>query len=169
MVISINESCQWQCLCCYIVYETHLSARAMSPNGTLIAYSTSIDIKAVRDQVALISIIWKEHAASKTPSEILAIESATCNILIRAVQPALLLVLIGSRSGNSVKPLKVTSLSATQTTLPASNHDAESSPSPEISVLQVQTRKLESLADYIGAILGSFMLPEDAQYARSSS
>lgn len=135
----------------------------MSPNGTLIAFSATIDIKAVRDQVALISMVWKEHAVSKTPLKILTIESDSCNILVRAIQPALLLVLIGSRSSSSLRSFKITCMSTNEATLPSSHHDGDT------SILQVQTRKLESLAKYIETDLGFFILPEDAQYARSSA
>jgi hypothetical protein len=89
----------------------------MSPNGTLLAYSTPVDIKELRDQAALISIAWKEHCqgrqkppvpnqpkdiARKDPSEslpalkTLTIQSRDCNILVRLLQPELLLVLVGN-------------------------------------------------------------------------
>jgi hypothetical protein len=96
----------------------------MSPNGTLLAYSTPVDIKELRDQAALISIAWKEHcqgrqkppvpsqrkepvrsdstpAASPSPSlqsalKTLTIQSRDCNILVRLLQPELLLVLVGN-------------------------------------------------------------------------
>jgi hypothetical protein len=84
----------------------------MSPNGTLMAYSTPVDIKDLRDQAALISMAWKEHEASfhakqakhrdqseseESPSELetLTIEFQHNNIIIRAIQPKLLLVLVG--------------------------------------------------------------------------
>lgn len=92
----------------------------MSPNGTLLAYSTPVDIKELRDQAALISIAWKEHcqgrqkptisqrkeargsetatgASSLQPAlRTLTIQSQACNILVRLLQPELLLVLVGS-------------------------------------------------------------------------
>jgi hypothetical protein len=96
----------------------------MSPNGTLLAYSTPVDIKELRDQAALISIAWKEHcqgrqkpaapiprkdsaradqsaaaAASqslKSPLKTLTIQSRDCNILVRLLQPELLLILVGN-------------------------------------------------------------------------
>ncbi|KAH7074299.1 hypothetical protein FB567DRAFT_453244 [Paraphoma chrysanthemicola] len=95
----------------------------MSPNGTLLAYSTPVDIKELRDQAALISIVWKENcqgrqktptaefrkdsarnndAASnashtnKAPLKTLTVQSQTCNILVRSLQPELLLVLVGN-------------------------------------------------------------------------
>ncbi|KAH4070290.1 hypothetical protein HBI73_147430 [Parastagonospora nodorum] len=96
----------------------------MSPNGTLLAYSTPVDIKELRDQAALISIAWKEHCQGrqKPPSpnqrkestrsensvgsasaqslqpalRTLTIQSRDCNILVRLLQPELLLVLVGN-------------------------------------------------------------------------
>lgn len=93
----------------------------MSPNATLLAYSGKPDIQRIRDQATLLSQIWKEQkdrvkerdraatvtdqyssSASTTVStvaegalETLTIENANSNIIVRAVQPRLLLVLIG--------------------------------------------------------------------------
>ncbi|KAH7069688.1 hypothetical protein BKA63DRAFT_87689 [Paraphoma chrysanthemicola] len=85
----------------------------MSPNGTLLAYSTPVDIKELRDQAALISIVWKENCqgrqktstteprkdssqSNKAPLKTLTVQSQTCNILVRSLQPELLLVLVGN-------------------------------------------------------------------------
>lgn len=84
----------------------------MSPNGTLLAYSKPVDIKELRDQAALISIVWKDHCSgrqklplradsAKDPSlkpalETLTIETEACNIIVRLLQPELLLVLVGN-------------------------------------------------------------------------
>jgi hypothetical protein len=95
----------------------------MSPNGTLLAYSTPVDIKELRDQAALISIAWKEHCQGRQKPTVsqrkeargsdqsamatgtsslqpalrtLTIQSQACNILIRLLQPELLLVLVGN-------------------------------------------------------------------------
>ncbi|KAF2870080.1 hypothetical protein BDV95DRAFT_496856 [Massariosphaeria phaeospora] len=86
----------------------------MSPNGTLMAYSTPTDIKDLRDQAAVISMAWKDHHSSATPQsspkkdaaayaaaaapavETLTIEFQQNNVIVRAIQPNLLLVLVGS-------------------------------------------------------------------------
>jgi len=94
----------------------------MSPNGTLLAYSTPVDIKELRDQAALISIAWKEecqgrqkpplpeHRKDSTRNDnstntsqslkpalrTLTIQSRDCNILVRLLQPELLLILVGN-------------------------------------------------------------------------
>ncbi|CAI6331630.1 unnamed protein product [Periconia digitata] len=88
----------------------------MSPNGTLMAYSTPVDIKELRDQAALISMAWREHSSQSSSStnpqsptyvpdnepdpqaklEILTIETQHNNIIVRAIQPSLLLILVGT-------------------------------------------------------------------------
>lgn len=89
----------------------------MSPNGTLLAYSMPVDIKELRDQAALISIAWKEHCQGRQKPPVpnqpkdtarrdiseslpalktLTIQSRGCNILVRLLQPELLLVLVGT-------------------------------------------------------------------------
>ncbi|KAF2676163.1 hypothetical protein K458DRAFT_424910 [Lentithecium fluviatile CBS 122367] len=95
--------------------DPHLYPRIfiMSPNGTLMAYSTPVDIKELRDQAALISMAWKEqestrkqHASQREggseepsppppPLETLTIETQRNNIIVRALQRSLLLVLVG--------------------------------------------------------------------------
>jgi hypothetical protein len=74
------------------------------------AYSTPVDIKDLRDQAALISMAWKEHetnflakkakasqdgSSSQSGLETLTIEFQRNNIIVRAIQPTLLLVLVG--------------------------------------------------------------------------
>jgi hypothetical protein len=97
----------------------------MSPNGTLMAYSTPVDIKDLRDQAALISMAWKEHEASfhakqakhrdlsdseesSSELETLTIEFQHNNIIIRAIQPKLLLVLVGGVPPSRRTVFKVT-------------------------------------------------------------
>ncbi|KAF2438136.1 hypothetical protein P171DRAFT_437213 [Karstenula rhodostoma CBS 690.94] len=89
----------------------------MSPNGTLMAYTTPIDIRDLRDQAALISMAWKDHAA-KLPSpatdssppqlETVTIETANNNIIARAIQPSLLLVLVGGVPPSRKAVFKIT-------------------------------------------------------------
>ena len=78
----------------------------MSPNATLLAYSGRVNIKNLRDEAALLSQLWKEsseklhqQSAQSSPPEraleTLTIESTTSNIIIRAIQPRLLLALVG--------------------------------------------------------------------------
>ncbi|QDS72053.1 hypothetical protein FKW77_002590 [Venturia effusa] len=87
----------------------------MSPNATLLAYTGPSDIKELRDQAALISILWREAEQQNKQKmlktthlslsdemkagqlETLTIESEASNIIVRAIQPRLLLVLVGSK------------------------------------------------------------------------
>lgn len=96
----------------------------MSPNGTLLAYSKPVDIKELRDQAALISIAWKDNCngrqkvparsdsaqdpASKPPLKTLTIETEDCNIIIRLLQPELLLVLVGKLPPRKKQTFKIT-------------------------------------------------------------
>ncbi|OCK80925.1 hypothetical protein K432DRAFT_404290 [Lepidopterella palustris CBS 459.81] len=104
----------------------------MSPNGTLLAYSTPVDIKELRDQAALISMAWKEHEAalrakkvkgnakdlletnqsSSSPRdpllETLTIEFEHNNIIVRAIQPKLLLILVGGVPPERKASFKIT-------------------------------------------------------------
>ena len=83
----------------------------MSPNGTLLAYSKPVQTKELRDQAALISMTWKDHCQGRQKPSVrngttqdhslkpalktLTIETPDCNIIVRLLQPELLLVLIG--------------------------------------------------------------------------
>ena len=106
----------------------------MSPNGNLLAYSTPVNIKELRDQAALISAAWKEQCIGRQtqsapdprkdsardnagvaqqgglrpPLETLTIEAEHCNILIRSLQPELLFVLIGELPPNKSQRFKIT-------------------------------------------------------------
>jgi len=96
----------------------------MSPNGTLLAYSKPVDIKELRDQAALISIVWKDHCVErqKSPSKTdsgqdvrlkpalrtLTVETEDCNIVVRLLQPELLLVLVGTVPPHKRQTFKIT-------------------------------------------------------------
>ncbi|KAJ8117939.1 hypothetical protein OPT61_g987 [Boeremia exigua] len=106
----------------------------MSPNGNLLAYSTPVNIKELRDQAALISATWKEQCIGrqmqsapdprkdsareaaeaarqsgvKPALETLIIEAENCNILVRSLQPELLFVLVGELPPNKVQQFKIT-------------------------------------------------------------
>jgi hypothetical protein len=90
-------------------HRTHQESSAMSLNGTLVAYSTSANIKELRDQASLVSMVWKDHEATVASQsltaddspdsnklETLTIEFEQCNIIAKAVQPNLLIVLVGT-------------------------------------------------------------------------
>ena len=84
----------------------------MTPNGTIIAYSQPTNIRDLRRQAAMAALSWQEHEGSPPrdsgeidgePSKIkmtgllrtLTMESESSNLIIRKVQPQLLLVLEG--------------------------------------------------------------------------
>jgi hypothetical protein len=95
----------------------------MSPNGTLLAYSKPVQTKELRDQAALISMAWKENcsgrqklssragtgsdSSSKPALQTLTIETEDCNIIVRLLQPELLLVLIGNISPSKKQGFKI--------------------------------------------------------------
>ncbi|KAF1850280.1 uncharacterized protein K460DRAFT_269356 [Cucurbitaria berberidis CBS 394.84] len=96
----------------------------MSPNGTLLAYSKPVDIKELRDQAALISIAWKDNcngrqkfparsdsiqdSTLKPALKTLTIETEDCNIIIRLLQPELLLVLVGKLPPRKRQTFRIT-------------------------------------------------------------
>lgn len=100
--------------------DAHLYPRifVMSPNGTLMAYSTPVDIKELRDQAALISMAWKEQEAIRKRQsegvedaaslETLTIETQHNNIIVRALQRNLLLVLVGGVPPSRKKLFRIT-------------------------------------------------------------
>lgn len=108
------------------------STSIMTPNGSLIAYSIPADSRELRDQAALVSISWKEHLEIKDSEnfdpqysqsyanqasrriirpdalETLTMEFETRNLLVRYLQPKLLLVLEGGVPPNRKRSLKTT-------------------------------------------------------------
>ena len=80
----------------------------MTPNGTLLAYTQPTDMRELRRQVAMAALSWQDHQepAAEEPSSglppvtkvqlhTLIIESEASNLLVRRIQPGLLLVLEG--------------------------------------------------------------------------
>jgi hypothetical protein len=126
----------------------------MSPNATLLAYTGPSDIKELRDQAALISILWKEAEQDRKKQnrdsqntdltssavlkpgdlETLTVESEKSNIIVRAIQPRLLLVLVGGKppKNNSLKFFKITPETVGDTRYPPVDY-IPSPPPPESS------------------------------------
>jgi len=82
----------------------------MTPNGTLIAHSTPTNIRSLRDQIALISMTWKEqfderfsrqdlendtNSRKDALLETLTLEFDRRTVIVRHLQSKLLLVLEG--------------------------------------------------------------------------
>ena len=103
----------------------------MTPNGSLMAYTLPANMRELRDQVALVSISWKENLERKDAKnyeasddeeladaerrviqpdtlETLTIEFDNRNIIVKYLQSKLLLVLEGGVPPGWRKPLKVT-------------------------------------------------------------
>jgi hypothetical protein len=141
----------------------------MSPNGNLLAYSTPVNIKELRDQAALVSAAWKENcsgrhtqsapdprkdsahperessaAASlanslKPALETLTIEAEYCNILIRSLQPELLFVMVGEIPPNKKQAFRITPEGKGDPRYPVSE---ESDPRPGSSARSPQSAAL---------------------------
>ena len=80
----------------------------MTPNGTLLAYTQPTDMRELRRQVAMTALSWQDHQDLRTEDSsidtppamedrlhTLIIESEASNLLVRRIQPGLLLVLEG--------------------------------------------------------------------------
>lgn len=124
----------------------------MSPNATLLAYTGPSDIKELRDQAALISILWREAEQQTKPKtintnntvslssdvlrsgelETLTVESETSNIIVRAIQPRLLLILVGGKppKHEDSKFFKITPETVGDARYPPADH-VPSPPSPD--------------------------------------
>jgi len=119
----------------------------MSPNGTLLAYSTPVDIRDLRDQAALISMAWKEHEAAlhakagkgsihsgagqaeenSSLLETLTIEFQYNNVIVRAIQPNLLLVVVGSVPPSRKREFKITAEAYGDPRYPPAEHQETAS------------------------------------------
>ncbi|KAF2123847.1 hypothetical protein P153DRAFT_140187 [Dothidotthia symphoricarpi CBS 119687] len=165
----------------------------MTPHGMLMGYSTPVDIKELRDQAAVVSMLWNDTRngrqtderkdsiqpqAGAIPSpkpalETLTIETEYCNIIARALQPELLLVLVGNIAPHKKQSFKITAEEVGNQRYPAAEssegHAAVTSgngigkgkaPSLlsnmsqrdkdiRLGALHIQRKKLDALADYI--------------------
>jgi hypothetical protein len=171
----------------------------MSPNATLLAYTGPSNIKELRDQAALISILWREaeqnlkSARSKPHNpeiasgdillegdlETLTIESESSNIIVRAIQPRLLLVLVGGRPPTHVDQLfKITPETGGDARYPPADYrpppsditeaaEGESSrvdADLKLGLLHIQRKKVDAATEHMRADFQSkgFMMPDDS-------
>ncbi|KAF2224474.1 hypothetical protein BDZ85DRAFT_281061 [Elsinoe ampelina] len=93
-----------------------------TPNGSLLAYTSPTDIRELRDQVALISMTWKEqldlrendmddegHTDPNEPTmHTMTMEFENRNIVVRLLQANLLLVLEGGVPPRKPRQVQVT-------------------------------------------------------------
>ncbi|KAJ4299016.1 hypothetical protein N0V90_004260 [Kalmusia sp. IMI 367209] len=166
----------------------------MSPNGTLMAYTTPIDIRDLRDQAALISMAWKDHSSqlksTTSPDatlETLTIETANNNIIARAIQPSLLLVLVGGVPPSRKEVFKITPEARGDARYPPfdASEDVPTSPkggagkAPSVlstmssrerdvkgGVLHIQRKKIDALTGYLRRDFDAkgFVMPDDSSF-----
>lgn len=103
----------------------------MTPNGSLIAYTTPADVRELRDQAAIVSMSWKEQLDLKASNndnhdfsqgslrdiprrttrpdtlETLTVEFDKSNVIVRYLQPKLLLVLEGGVPPGRKRQLRI--------------------------------------------------------------
>ncbi|KAI4639299.1 uncharacterized protein J4E78_010984 [Alternaria triticimaculans] len=177
----------------------------MSPNGTLLAYSKPVQTKELRDQAALISMTWKDNCQGRQKPSIrngatqdqslqpalrtLTIETPDCNIIVRLLQPELLLVLIGRIAPGKKQGFKISAEGQGDPRYPEAD-DPVSRPgssneqhltikgkAPSLlsnmsqrdrdlrsGALHVQRKRLDALAEYVLQDFGDtgFVMPADA-------
>ncbi|KAF1350024.1 hypothetical protein BDV97DRAFT_352994 [Delphinella strobiligena] len=183
----------------------------MTPNGSLMAYTLPANMKELRDQVALVSISWKEHLERKDSEnhepqhsedgpndserriirpdalETLTIEFDNRNLIVKYLQPKLLLVLEGGVPPGRRKPLHVTAEAPGDARYPpedgslsrngsftnaaalsssvgsGASTTASQASYRRVSVLQIQRKKTEIMAQTIRNELqrSGFQMPDD--------
>ena len=161
----------------------------MTPNGTLLAHSQSTLMKDLRKQVAQTALTWQEYDMRLETMESIAdpttkttmsnpqctlqsliIESENSNVLVRRLQPQLLLVMVGGVPAR--KPMfesRITTEGPDGEPLhdslpPKSALDSRAANGAPTSVLDVHRRKLDAMATAIMADLDQtgFKMPEES-------
>lgn len=183
----------------------------MTPNGSLMAYTLPANMKELRDQVAIISMSWKDHLELKDSQnyesqddleglnesskrimrpdalETLTIEFDNRNVIVKYLQPKLLLVLEGGVPPGRKRPLKVTPEAPGEARYPPDDQGdlmngsmnnsvvmgssvgskasttTSSASFRRMTVLHVQRRKMEIMAQTIKDELqkSGFQMPDD--------
>ena len=155
----------------------------MTPNGTLLAYSKPTNIRDLRRQAAMAALSWQEHQGSlhtdslapdgeagKPPMpsllRTLTIESEAANLIIRNIQPQLLLVLEGgvpprrrtfeprvTPEGSENNPYQSQDGKLTGSAVASSASSVAESTNSSASqgVLALQRKKMEALASVVAA------------------
>lgn len=168
----------------------------MTPNGTLIAHSTPTNIRSLRDQIAFISMTWKEQVAQRLSQqdndtdsqnhahlETLTLEFDRQTVIVRHLQPKILLVLEGGAPPGYTE-VKVTAEGPGDSRYPSHtdgmngtvNGDGSAYGSPSqasgstavsigrrVRILDLQRRKVDALAKAIKQNLeaSGFGMPEE--------
>jgi len=166
----------------------------MTPNGTLLAHSQPTDMKDLRKQVARTALTWQEYEAQTNSSSrgseqalslpddvsalhTLIIESETSNVLVRALQRQLLLVLEGgvpprkstfepriTAEDVDGKPLHDNLPADSARGSPISSDPATSVSNASTNVLGLHRKKLDAMAAAITADFEQtgFKMPEES-------
>ncbi|KAK3631538.1 hypothetical protein LTR22_021059 [Elasticomyces elasticus] len=162
----------------------------MTPNGTLLAHTQPIDTRDLRQQVAMIAMSWQEQeqvkpedtsGANRQPGEsrelqTLVLESIQSNILVRRIQPRLLLVLEGgvpprkqsfeprvfAEDGNG-EPLHYNKTAESSLATSPSSMAGSSTSTAKSGVLELHNKKLDAMATAIATEFEQtgFKMPED--------
>ncbi len=165
----------------------------MTPKGTLLAYTHPASIRELRRRAAEVALLWREHQdpprdgvgdgkdsklAMPGLVRTLTEESHTGNLIIRKIQPQLLLVLEGgvpprrpnfeSRTtveGPGDEAYPPTNAQIANTSLSSSVSSAAASTNSSVShgVLAMQRKKLDALAAAIAQSfeLAGFKMPDE--------
>lgn len=157
-------------LSCNVHPELYSRLFIMSETGMLVAYSTPANIKAVRDQAALISMVWDEHtngplAQPDRTIQALTMEAGTHNIIARPLYRDLLLVIVGLSGSEELlpEPRITTELDGDQTDVAeneslyenAYNRIRANGSTKLPTILQLQRRKLDTVINFITSELPS--------------
>ena len=171
----------------------------MTPNGTLIAYTQPADIRDLRRQAAIVTITWQEHQRGSKPADqpetneegpgkiampglirTLTMETDSANLIIRKLQPQLLLVLEGGvpprkrafeaqvtpeGPGDIPYPKQEDQNQDSARNSAASSLADSSKSAASCTVLGMQRRKLDALASAIAKEFErtGFKMPEEGE------
>ncbi|KAK3711491.1 hypothetical protein LTR37_009670 [Vermiconidia calcicola] len=168
----------------------------MTPNGTLLAYNQPTHIRDLRRQAAKAALVWQEHQGTQYPDSAaadgldaskismpallrtLTIEADDANLIIRKLQPQLLLVLEGGvpprkqtfeprvtpeGPGDATYPTQGGQSSGSAFGSSASSIAESAKSSVSQGVLGLQRRKLDALASAIAQNFEQtgFKMPEE--------
>ncbi|KAK3691477.1 hypothetical protein LTR37_018674 [Vermiconidia calcicola] len=167
----------------------------MTPNGTLLAYNQPTHIRDLRRQAAKAALVWQEHQRAQYPNSAapdedaskifmpallrtLTIEADDANLIIRRLQPQLLLVLEGGvpprkqtfeprvtpeGPGDATYPTQGGQSSGSALGSSASSIAESAKSSVSQGVLGLQRRKLDALASAIAQNFEqtAFKMPEE--------
>lgn len=154
----------------------------MSPNGSLVAYSTPADMLQLRDQAALISMAWRGDSETISngfarPSSsdsglgrtrALTVEFGSYNLIARAIQPDLILILLGGVFPGKRDSFELTKENLDDPVYPLENSNQDGK-AKNSSTLQLQRRKADKLARFIESEAKHLAMSEDTLLSKPFS